>query len=106
MRVFGGQPPPTLINPQAREDQPIKLSLCIPTYNRAAHIIQTLDSILSQISGSIVVVVLIGASTDDTSEVIASFQERFTNLIYYRGSENMGVDRDMAKAVELARGEY
>lgn len=89
-----------------QEDQRIRLSLCIPTYNRASFIGKTLDSILSQTNGSIEVVVVDGASTDDTAEVVASFQNRFGNLIYYRGSHNMGVDRDMATAVELARGEY
>jgi len=89
-----------------REDQAIKLSVCIPTHNRGALIGRTLDSILSQVNESIEVVVVDGASTDDTCEVVASFQKRFANLTYYRGIENMGVDRDMAKAVELARGEY
>jgi len=89
-----------------REDQPIKLSVCIPTYNRAAFIGETLESILSQANGSIEIVVVDGASTDGTPEVVASFQKRFSNLIYHRGAQNMGVDRDMATAVELARGEY
>jgi len=87
-------------------DQPIKLSVCIPTYNKAAFIGETLESILSQTNGSIEVVVVDGASTDGTPEVVASYQKRFSNLIYHRGAQNMGVDRDMATAVELARGEY
>lgn len=87
-------------------DQPIKLSVCIPTYNRAAFIGETLESILSQTNGSIEVVVVDGASTDGTPEVVASYQKRFSNLIYHRGAQNMGVDRDMATAVELASGEY
>ncbi len=89
-----------------RENQPIKLSVCIPTYNRAGFIGETLESILSQVNESIEVVVVDGASTDDTAEVVASFQNRFTNLLYHRGAQNMGVDRDMATAVQLARGEY
>ena len=89
-----------------RDDRPIKLSVCIPTYNRAAFIGETLESILSQANESIEVVVVDGASTDDTAEVVASFQNRFTNLLYHRGAQNMGVDRDMATAVELARGDY
>jgi abequosyltransferase len=89
-----------------REGHPIKLSVCIPTYNRAAFIGKKLESILSQAPGSVEVVVVDGASTDNTSEIVASFQKRFTNLIYHRGITNMGVDRDMATAVELARGQY
>src|SRR5260370_25638719 len=89
-----------------REAPPIKLSVCIPTYNRAAFIGETVESILSQTDGSVEVVVVDGASTDGTPEVVASFQKRFANLIYYRGTENLGVDRDMATSVELATGEY
>ena len=89
-----------------REEQSIKLSLCIPTYNRAAFIGETLESILSQVNESIEVVVVDGASTDNTAEVVASFQNRFANLLYHCGRQNMGVDRDMATAVDLARGEY
>jgi abequosyltransferase len=89
-----------------RDGQPIKLSVCIPTYNRAAFIGKTLESILSQAPGSVEVVVVDGASADNTSEIVGSFQKRFTNLIYHRGTKNMGVDRDMATAVELARGMY
>jgi abequosyltransferase len=89
-----------------RDGQPIKLSVCIPTYNRAAFIGKTLESILSQDSESIEVVVVDGASADDTSEIVASFQKQFTNVIYHRGINNMGVDRDMATAVELSRGKY
>jgi O-antigen biosynthesis alpha-1,3-abequosyltransferase len=85
---------------------PIKLSFCIPTYNRAAFIGETLESILSQADESVEVVIVDGASTDGTPEVVAAYQKRFANLIYYRGSENLGVDRDMAKSVDLARGEY
>ena len=61
---------------------------------------------MSQVSGSIEVVVVDGASTDHTSEVVGSFQKRFANLTYYHGAQNMGIDRDMATAVELARGKY
>ena len=87
-------------------DTPIKLSVCIPTYNRATFIGETLESILRQGSEHIEVVVMDGASTDNTTEVVASYQQRHANLVYHRGQANRGVDRDMAAAVELARGEY
>jgi len=87
-------------------DQPVKLSVCIPTYNRAAFIGGTLENIVSQACEAIEIVVVDGASTDGTADIVASFQKRFPNLVYYRGQCNMGVDRDMAKAVDLARGAY
>ncbi len=87
-------------------EQHIRLSVCIPTYNRASFIGETLQSILSQASDLVEVVVVDGASTDDTADIVTSFQSRFTNLVYYRGEHNNGVDKDMATAVELAHGDY
>ena len=91
---------------QHRQDSPIKLSICIPTYNRGSFIGQTLESILAQANEAVEIVVADGASNDNTAQVIAAYQERFINIRYYRGSTNKGVDRDMATAVELAQGTY
>jgi abequosyltransferase len=52
------------------------------------------------------VVVLDGGSTDDTPQVVTSFQERFPSLRYCRLEERGGIDRDMARTVDLAQGEY
>ena len=83
-----------------------KLSICIPTFNFGAFIGATLDSILSQITAGVEVVVLDGASTDDTQVVIARFQERYPQVRYYRLPQRGGIDRDMARVVELSAGEY
>ena len=83
-----------------------RLSFCIPTYNFGAFIGKTLESIISQASGKVEIIVVDGASTDNTSEVVRDFQKRFNPLIYYCSEKNMGVDADLAKAVELARGDY
>mgnify|MGYP001199933976 CR=1 FL=1 len=84
----------------------IILSFCIPTYNRAVFIGETLRSIISQADERIEIVVVDGASTDNTAEVIRQYQQQFPNLVYFRGEKKRGVDRDMAKSIELARGEY
>ena len=47
-----------------------------------------------------------GGSTDDTTAVIESFQARHPNLRYERRDQRGGIDRDMARAVGLGRGEY
>ena len=84
----------------------IRLSFCIPTYNYGRFIGETIQSIVSQYTDDTEIVIVDGASTDNTEEVVRSFQKRFPNINYYCGEKNMGVDRDLAKAVELARGEY
>lgn len=84
----------------------IKLSICIPTYNRARFIRETLENVISQANDNIEIVIVDGASTDNTTEVVQSFYRKFSNIVYYRGETNMGVDRDMAKTIELSRGDY
>lgn len=84
----------------------IKISICIPTHNRARFIGETLESIIFQATDDVEIVIVDGASTDNTTEVVQRFQQKFKNLIYYRGEKNMGIDRDMAKTVELSHGEY
>jgi len=78
----------------------------MPTHNRARFIEETLENVIAQVNDSIEIVIVDGASTDNTAEVVQRYQQRFSNLVYYRGKENPGVDRDMARTIELARGEY
>ena len=94
-----------MIETQGNRPHP-RLSFCIPTYNFGAFIGETLESIISQASGKVEIVVVDGASTDNTNEVVRDFQKRFDPLIYHRREKNMGVDADLAKAVELAGGDY
>jgi abequosyltransferase len=84
----------------------IKLSICIATLNRSAFIGATLESIVCQATEQVEIVVLDGASTDNTEAVIRGYQELFPRLRYVRQNANMGVDRDFAEAVDLAQGEY
>ncbi|MCX5694877.1 MAG: glycosyltransferase family 2 protein [Candidatus Omnitrophica bacterium] len=84
----------------------IKVSVCIPTRNRANFIGEALESIISQSGDNVEIVIVDGASTDNTAGAVQKYQEKFKNLVYYCGKENGGVDRDMAKAIELSRGEY
>lgn len=84
----------------------IRLSICIATYGRAGFIGQTLESILTQVGEQVEVVVVDGASPDDTSAVVGTFLSAYPRLVYRREASNEGVDRDFDKAVQYARGEY
>ncbi len=84
----------------------IKISVCITTRNRARFIGQTLESIISQAGDNIEIVIVDGASTDNTAEVVEGYKRRFDNLVYHREEKNHGVDRDMATCIEMARGQY
>jgi abequosyltransferase len=84
----------------------IKLSFCIATLNRGALIGATLDSIIFQATEEVEIVIVDGASTDNTEDVVQRRQERFARLRYHRQNANLGVDHDFAEAVAMASGEY
>jgi len=86
--------------------KPPSLSICIPTYNFGKFIGETLESIVGQATEDVEIVILDGGSTDNTAEVVEGFRNAFPSLRYFRQDFKGGIDRDMAKSVELARGEY
>lgn len=84
----------------------VKLSICIATYNRGKYIGETLDSILPQIEPGVELLIVDGASPDNTPEVMKYYLSRHPDIRYYRELENSGVDGDYDKAVGYAKGEY
>lgn len=86
--------------------QKIKLSLCIPTYNRASCLDVLLDSIADQIEDSVEVVISDNASNDHTKEVVQKWQEKLPHLTYFCQEENQGFDQNCLQVCMLARGEY
>ena len=82
------------------------LSICIATVNRAGSLVETLATILPQITREVEIVVVDGGSTDATPETLRSLQEGHPNIQYIRLPEKGGVDQDYTRAVASARGEY
>ncbi len=89
-----------------REPQAFKLSICITTRNRAALIGATLETIVSQATNDCEIVIVDGASTDGTTQVVSQYACRFPHFTYIRQETNNGLDRGFNEAVEHARGEY
>ncbi len=83
-----------------------RLSICIATLNRAAFIGATLDSLIAQAGNDVEIIVVDGASTDNTEQVVRERGGRFPHLRYERLPQKGGVDQDYCKAVALAGGEY
>jgi len=82
------------------------LSICIATYNRADYIVETLESIISQLADDVELLVVDGASTDGTEKVVQRYADLDHRIRYVRLAAKGGVDQDYCKSVELARGEY
>lgn len=88
------------------ETRPFKLSVCIPTYNRAKFLAEALESVISQAPAACEIVVSDNASTDHTPEIVSDIKRRFPALTYVRQETNIGLDRNFDAAVSHAHGEY
>jgi len=85
---------------------PVTLSICIATLNRATFLRQALESIIAQATEEVEVVIVDGASTDDTEQVVRQYQLRYPRLTYLRLAAKGGVDQDYSRTIELAQGKY
>ena len=83
-----------------------RLSICIATYNRGQYIGETLDSIIALLVPGVEIIVVDGASTDKTADIMAGYVSRSSQIRYFRESQNSGVDGDYDKAVGYAKGGY
>lgn len=84
----------------------IRLSICIATFRRAKFIGETLQSITGQLQPGVEVVVVDGASPDETTEVVARAAAACPAVRYHREATNSGLDADYDKAVGYACGRY
>lgn len=84
----------------------IKLSICIATYKRGNYIGQTLDSIVSQLRDGVEVIILDGASPDNTEEVVGVYADIYPAIRYIKANKNSGIDADYDLAIGYAQGEY
>ncbi|HEY0665073.1 MAG TPA: glycosyltransferase [Gallionella sp.] len=83
-----------------------KISVVIPTYNRAAYLDQAITSVLSQTNADFEVVISDNCSQDETVAVVSRYLAD-PRVRYYRNEQNIGMVRNWHKAVfELAVGEW
>jgi len=86
----------------------MKLSICIPTFNRAQHLANCLQSIVSNRSRSTIdfqVCVSDNCSTDGTAEVVRNSQAGVA-IKYRRNTSNVGMAQNFINVVEMADGEF
>lgn len=84
--------------------QPL-VSICIPTYNRADCLKQTIESIIHQpefLNGKVEIVVSDNASTDTTNEVCKQYNN-YSNFHYHRNSVNL-LDKNYPIVLSKANG--
>lgn len=79
-----------------------KVSVVIPTYNRADYIAAAVESVFAQTLDDVEVVVVDDGSTDDTAQRLAPF----TGKLNYLCTGNQGPARARNEGMRRARGEY
>ncbi len=82
------------------------ISFVIPTFNFAAFLPETLDSIVDEGYAPIEIIVFDGGSSDDTLAVLEAYRTRFPALKVIVATERGNIDIDLNKAVAAATGDY
>lgn len=73
-------------------ENPVLVSICIPTYNRADCLKMSLESLVAQEefkSGKVEIVISDNASTDSTEEVGKAFSSEYPGIHYHRNDKNI-----------------
>lgn len=86
----------------------MKLSICIPTYNRAAHLANCLNSIIlcnSQSDFKFQVCISDNCSTDGTEEIVRRAQSAI-DIKYHKNETNLGMTRNFLNVVSMADGDF
>jgi len=90
-----------------------KLQLLIPTYNRTEDLIFNLDLLASEIRENqaqkdVGIIISDNASPDQTQENVKNwvYKNQDIELIYFRQNENVGLEPNSVKVLELADAEF
>ena len=83
-----------------------RVSIGLPTANRAATLAVSLDAILRQTFDDFEVVISDNASTDDTRALCQQMAARDPRIRYSRNEQNLGIVANFNRVIALARGEF
>ena len=81
----------------------MKFSIITVTYNAAEYLEQTILSVLTQSYGNIEYIIVDGASTDDTLDIIQQYKD---GISHYISEPDKGIYDAMNKGLALATGDY
>jgi glycosyltransferase involved in cell wall biosynthesis len=80
------------------------VSIIIPTYNRSRLLARAVKSVLNQTYQNFELIIVDDASTDNTEEVVGSFNDE--RIKYVRHEKNKGEAVARNTGIKAARGEY
>lgn len=84
------------------------LSICIPSYNREIYLKRLIESIVTQewFSDSISIVINDWPSTDQTTEMVAEYQKKYSNIFYSKNTKAVGMLPAIMESMNMSNGEY
>src|SRR4030043_1751206 len=80
-----------------------KVSVIIPTFNRAGMVVEAIESVLKQTYADFEIIVVDDGSRDNTREAVAGLKDPHIKYIY---QENQGVSGAMNTGILASRAEY
>ena len=86
----------------------MKVSICIPTYNRCQHLSNCLNSIILNTNYSkndVQICVSNNCSTDETEAVVRHAQKKI-DIVYKKNKKNLGIPGNFLNVINMADGEY
>lgn len=81
-----------------------KVSVIIPTHNRAILVDRAINSVLAQTYRDFELIIVDDGSTDNTEKVVKSFKD--TRIRFFRHEHNEGAPAARNTGIKMARGEY
>jgi len=81
------------------------ISVITATYNSAATVRNTFESVLAQSYKDIEYIVIDGASTDGTVDIIREYEKRFNGRMRWISEKDSGLYEAMNKGIRLSKGE-
>lgn len=83
-----------------------KVSIIIPCYNQGKYVAEAINSALRQTFKDIEIVCVNDGSTDNSVEIIKSFENKYKNFIFLNNKENRGVIYSRNFAIKNCNGTY
>jgi glycosyltransferase involved in cell wall biosynthesis len=80
-----------------------RVSILLPTYNRANYLVETISSVFTQAVDDFELIVVDDGSTDETRELVGSISDPRVRYLY---QQNHGVSAALNTAWRAAQGEY
>lgn len=84
----------------------VKVTIALPTYNRASLLERCVRSVFLQTFGDYELIVIDDGSNDGTQEIVTKLSELDSRIRYHKNEVNMGLPKSRNIAVTLSKGDF